>query len=85
MIRQAMGMSFLSMLLMTGCAADFAVHGAFPAPLSVAEAIPSPPPPRYEVIPVAPGPAYVWVGGHWNWRAPIHQHVWVPGVWRPRG
>jgi hypothetical protein len=34
---------------------------------------------------VAPGPAYVWVGGHWNWRAPIHQHVWVPGVWRPRG
>ena len=85
MIRQAIGMSLLSMLLLTGCAADFAVRGTFPAPLSIAEAIPAPPPPRYEVVPVSPGRDYVWVGGRWAWRPERHHHVWVPGAWRPRG
>src|SRR5215472_6274016 len=26
------------------------------------------PPPRVEVVPVAPGPGYNWVPGHWAWR-----------------
>jgi hypothetical protein len=34
------------------------------------------PAPRVEVIPVAPGPGYNWVPGHWVWRA---GWVWVPG------
>jgi hypothetical protein len=34
------------------------------------------PAPRVEVIPVAPGPGYNWVPGHWAWRA---GWVWVPG------
>jgi hypothetical protein len=78
-------MSLLSVLLLTGCAADLSVQGAFPASLVVAGAIPAPPPLRYEVIPVAPSREHVWVGGRWAWRPERHQHVWVPGGWRPRG
>jgi hypothetical protein len=35
------------------------------------------PAPRVEVIPVAPGPGYNWVRGHWAWRGAAW--VWVPG------
>jgi len=38
----------------------------------------APPPPRGEVIQVAPGPGYVWISGHWIWR---HGWVWAPGHW----
>lgn len=38
-----------------------------------------PPPVRVEVVPVAPGPAYVWIGGHWNWQ--LNRHVWIGGRW----
>jgi hypothetical protein len=34
------------------------------------------PPPRVEVIPVAPGPGYNWVPGHWAWRG---GWVWIAG------
>jgi hypothetical protein len=34
------------------------------------------PPPRVEVIPVAPSPDHHWVPGHWAWRG---GWVWVPG------
>jgi hypothetical protein len=34
------------------------------------------PSPRVEVIPVAPGPGYNWVRGHWAWRG---GWVWIPG------
>lgn len=44
-----------------------------------------PPPPRYGVVGVAPGPGYIWVDGYWNrygndWR-------WMNGRWAapPRG
>ena len=52
-----------------------------------------PPPVRVEVVPVAPGPGYVWVNGYWSWNGawfwvpgryvfPPRAHVvWVPGVW----
>ena len=53
----------------------------------------APPPPQVEVVPVAPGPEYIWLGGHWGWHdrwvwEPGHHvvrpHVrarWVPGHW----
>lgn len=45
----------------------------------------APPPMRYEVVPAAPGPLYVWIAGHWTWR--FDRHVWVSGRWAvpPRG
>lgn len=38
-----------------------------------------PPPARYESPPPAPGPAYVWIGGHWRWQ--LGRHVWIGGRW----
>src|SRR6516164_7342508 len=35
------------------------------------------PPPRVEVVPVAPGPGYNWVPGHWAWRG--SGWVWIGG------
>ena len=45
----------------------------------------SPPPPRYEVYSVAPGPDYTWVAGYWQWGGA--DYVWVSGRWElpPRG
>ena len=44
----------------------------------------APPAPQTEVIPVSPGPDYIWVGGYWARQGP--RWVWVPGRWnlRPR-
>lgn len=83
MLRQALGMSLLSVLLLTGCAGELVLGEAYPAPPPRArvEYIPVAPPPRVEVIPVAPGREYVWVKGRWNWRAERREHVWVPGYW----
>jgi WXXGXW repeat (2 copies) len=39
----------------------------------------APPPPRVEVIGVAPTPGYVWIGGYWNWVG--GRHEWVAGHW----
>ena len=57
-----------------------------------------PPPPRYGVIGVAPGPGYVWAEGYWDWRGsnwywvrgswlrpPRPRAAWVPGYWQPHG
>lgn len=35
------------------------------------------PPPRYEVIPVAPGPRFIWEPGHWVWSG--HGYAWAGG------
>ncbi|WP_428375616.1 hypothetical protein [Lichenicoccus sp.] len=59
-----------------------------------AQPFPPVPPPRYEPVPVAPGPGYSWRGGGWRWdgrgyawmpgayviRRPGY-HQWVPGHW----
>jgi YXWGXW repeat-containing protein len=42
----------------------------------------SPPPPRVEVIGMAPGPGYFWVRGHWAWRG--GNYVWIGGHWSLR-
>ncbi len=39
----------------------------------------APPPPRVEVVGVAPYPGYFWIGGYWTWRG--GRHDWVPGRW----
>ena len=39
----------------------------------------APPPSRYEAVPVAPGPGYVWIGGYWGWN--LGRHVWIGGRW----
>jgi hypothetical protein len=54
-----------------------------------------PPPERAEVIPIRPGPGFVWIRGFWRWDrgdyfwVPGHwtavqrgHHHWVPGHWR---
>jgi len=39
----------------------------------------APPPPREEVVGVAPAVGYVWIGGYWGWYGGRHQ--WVAGHW----
>ncbi len=45
----------LGLLVLGACAGGYYVRVA-------------PPPPRYGVVGVAPGPGYVWVDGFWDWR-----------------
>ncbi|MBV9654901.1 MAG: YXWGXW repeat-containing protein [Acetobacteraceae bacterium] len=40
------------------------------------------PPPRYEVVPVAPPGRYIWQPGHWQWSG--RGYVWVGGRYVPR-
>jgi hypothetical protein len=81
-----------------------------PAPVVVSPAPPppggdvvvqdAPPPDQVEVIPPAPDPTFVWVGGFWGWgggryywhrgywnRPPYGHRVWVRDHWNrgPRG
>jgi len=58
-------------------------HGGMSVGLTYTER--QPPPDRVEVIGVAPGAGYVWVGGYWNWNS--GRYAWRPGYWArpPRG
>ena len=38
-----------------------------------------PPPAQTELMPVAPGLGYVWIGGYWTWH--LGRHVWIAGRW----
>ena len=75
-------------ILLSGCA----VQGGYVARYG------PPPPPRYGVMGIAPGPGYVWADGYWDrrsndwfwvsgrWMRPPHAHaVWVPGSWSRHG
>lgn len=56
-----------------------------------------PPPPRYEVVGVAPYPGAIWIAGYWGWadgryvwnrgywHAPRPGYHWVPYRWAPHG
>jgi len=57
-----------------------------------------PPPERYEGVPMAPGPGYAWIRGHWVWhherwewkggyyeRVSHPGSVWIGGQWVARG
>jgi hypothetical protein len=41
-----------------------------------------PPPPRVEVIGVAPAPGYFWIDGYWGWNG--RHHEWRQGHWETR-
>jgi len=54
-----------------GCEADVYDDGG------VVEVDQEPPPPQAEVVPVAPYPGAIWIGGSWVWRG--GRHEWVGG------
>jgi WXXGXW repeat (2 copies) len=63
---------------------QMSIAQSLPAPtgLAVTESVVSqpPPPPRAEMIPMAPLPSHVWVPGQWVAQG---QHwVWRPGRWQ---
>ncbi len=66
-----------SALLAAGCVVVPADGYYAGGPVAVA-----PPPPQVEVIGVAPGPGYIWIGGFWNWVG--NRHAWVSGHWAPQ-
>lgn len=83
----------LPLTALTGCEAHI-------YPARVAYYDEAPPPPRDVVVGVAPGPDFVWIGGHWyrdrdrwawadgRWgRRPYAHARWEEGRWehRPRG
>ena len=58
----------------------------------------APPPERVEVVPMAPGPGYAWIRGHWvwhrehwEWKGGYYERisqpgaVWISGQWVARG
>lgn len=47
-----------------------------------AQFYPPVPPLRYEVVPVAPGPAVLWQPGHWGWNG--FRYAWVGGRYLQR-
>lgn len=63
---------------LTGCvvAPAYPAYGAYESDVYAPMA---PPPLRVEVVPVAPSPAYVWIGGSWAWGG--GRYNWVPGRW----
>jgi len=42
---------------------------------------PIPPAVPVEVVPVSPGPEYVWIGGSYDWVGFPGRWQWVPGRW----
>ena len=75
----------LASVLALGCALDACVVvPAEPAYYGGAPVAVAPPAPQAEVIGVAPGPGYFWIGGYWNWYG--GRYAWYPGHWEaPRG
>ncbi len=61
-------------LALTGCVVAPAAQPYYGEPVMVA-----PPPPRVEIVGVAPYPGYIWIGGYWGWQG--GRHAWVPGRW----
>jgi hypothetical protein len=75
MVSVRIGMAIaVATLALGGC-----VVTARPAYVVGAPVLVAPPPPRVEVIGVAPAPGFVWIGGYWGWSG--GQHVWVGGHW----
>jgi hypothetical protein len=77
---------------------DIAIGPQAPDEHTIYVAPNGPPPPRYEVVPPAPGPTVYWQPGHWGWtgakwiwlgghyeQRPNLAAVWVPGQWTQTG
>ncbi len=68
-----------ALTLLSGCIVErprARVYYAEPAPIIVTQA---PPSPLYEQVPVAPGPDFVWIAGHWHWNG--NRWVWNRGYY----
>lgn len=64
--------TLLASLFLTGVS-------ALAAQVSIGIQIGAPPPPRVVVVPVSPGPDFVWVEGYWY---PVgHHYKWHQGYW----
>ena len=75
--RTSVAVSLLLTALLSGCViAPARPYYRDEGPYEVA---PQPPPPRDEVIGVAPVVGYLWLGGYWGWSA--GRHLWVGGHW----
>ena len=74
MIKRAFLIASASVMLFAsaGCAAHAGYYSGY---VSV-----PPPPPRREVIGVAPGPGFLWIDGYYGWRSG-GGYYWVPGRW----
>lgn len=70
-------------LIATALLLGFIASGCIVAPVQPyypGEAVAvAPPPPREEVIGVAPAAGYIWIGGYWGWVG--GRHEWVGGHW----
>jgi len=65
-------------ILLAGALALAGLATALPASAQVGLYVRvGPPAPRYERIPPAPGPGFVWVGGYYDWAG--GRYVWRPG------
>jgi hypothetical protein len=78
------GAALLSALaLMSGCvvavrpAPVVYTQPAYSEPAGEVVVDSAPPPPQYEVIGVAPGPGYLWIGGYYHWLG--GRWVWYRG------
>lgn len=78
-LRRALMLSAaISLVSLTGCViAPYGRHAGYDTDGPYVDA--APPPPQYEVIPVAPALGYVWLGGYWTWN--LGRHVWIGGRW----
>ncbi|HVG26066.1 MAG TPA: hypothetical protein VM865_00565 [Acidobacteriaceae bacterium] len=63
--------------LLTGIAAALLAASTATAGAQVYLRIGPPPPPRREIVPVAPRPGWVWQPGYHRWDG--GRYVWVPG------
>jgi hypothetical protein len=79
-----------------GAASSTAIANQTPTTTMITQS--EPPPPLVEVIPVSPGPDYVWAPGCWSWNGgawiwigggwhyPVRPgHVWIGGHWGGHG
>lgn len=62
----------------SACAISPPQVGVVVTPAAVWAPVP-PPAPRFEAMPVAPGPNFFWVPGYWHWQG--HHHHWIGGHW----
>jgi hypothetical protein len=65
---------------LVGLSAAILLTGCVVRPV-VVRTPPPPPAPQTEIVAPQPGPAYVWIAGHWAWNARAATYVWRPGYW----
>jgi hypothetical protein len=58
---------------------DFMINTPTEVAPAFAGPVAGPPPPPVEVVPLAPGPDFVWVGGAWVWQG--NRWAWRRGYW----